>query len=143
MKSPFVDGASLTLQARQAASDAAEGVTQVTQAEIRRGELGQALEKYGNTVETGWGPTALVNSHLSKLRDDQQLRFSKLKRMESICQYLKVYHSVAAPHAESRGTQFLEFFIPTLLQYAMIAMFTSKFVAIHRVRCVLYLWQKN
>ena len=109
MKSPFVDGASLTLQARQAASDAAEGVTQVTQAEIRRGELGQALEKYGNTVETGWGPTALVNSHLSKLRDDQQLRFSKLKRMESICQYLKVYHSVAAPHAESRGTQFLVF----------------------------------
>ena len=53
MKSPFVDGASLTLQARQAASDAAEGVTQA----VRRGELGQALEKYGSTVETGWGPT--------------------------------------------------------------------------------------
>jgi hypothetical protein len=72
-------------------------------------QTSQDITRHHSRLREWQGPPALVYSNLSKLRDDQQLRFSKLKRMESICQYLKVYHSVAAPHAESRGTQFLEF----------------------------------
>ena len=76
-------------------------------------QTSQNITRHHSRLREWQGPPALVYSNLSKLRDDQQLRFSKLKRIvlkvfERIWKYLKVYHSVAATHAESCGTQFLE-----------------------------------